>query len=45
VREAINIPGSEDEAAAKLKRILPQLVLRMTGGPRSLASFGVVTPQ
>lgn len=45
MREAIKIPRSEDEAAAKLKRVLPKLVLMMAGGPRSLASDCVVTAQ
>jgi hypothetical protein len=45
VRESIYVSWAEDEAAAELERILPQLVLRMAGGPRSLAGFRVVTAQ
>ena len=43
MREAVDISGSEDKTSPKLKRILPQLVLRMPCRSRALSRFGVVT--
>jgi hypothetical protein len=42
VREAIDIPRREDEAAAKLKGIRAKFVLLMTGRPRALAVFEII---
>ena len=42
MREAVDISGSEDKTSPKLKRILPQLVLRMPCRSRALSRFGVV---
>jgi len=42
VGEAIDIPGAEDEAAAKLKRIQPQFVLTMAGGAGAIAALEII---
>jgi len=42
VHEAVNVAGSEDEAAAELQRIFAQLVLAVAAGFGALAGFEVV---
>lgn len=39
VRETIYVAWSKDETSSQLKRILPQLVLRMTSGPGPRSRF------
>jgi hypothetical protein len=45
VRKPIHISRPENEAAAKLKRILTQLVLVMARGSRSRSRYGILAPQ
>lgn len=45
VRESIHVPRPKDEAGAKLKRVLAQLVLRMPGSACSLARDCIVASQ
>jgi hypothetical protein len=45
VRESVHISRPEDEAAAKLKRILPQLVLMMAGSSGTFSRYGVFASQ
>jgi hypothetical protein len=42
---AVHIAWPENEAAAKLKRILTQLVLVMARGSRSRSRYGILAPQ
>lgn len=39
----VNVPGTENEAPAELKRVRTQLMLSMTGGLRARPGLGVVT--
>lgn len=43
VSKAVNIPGTEDKAAAELKGVFTQLVLAMSGGFGALPGCGVVS--
>jgi hypothetical protein len=45
VREPVHISRSEHEAAAELKRILPQLMLMMAAGSGALSRYGVFASQ
>lgn len=45
MRESIHVPRPKDEAGAKLKRVLAQLVLRMPGSACSLARYRIVASQ
>lgn len=45
VGESIHVPRPKDEAGAKLKRVLAQLVLRMPGSACSLARYRIVASQ
>jgi hypothetical protein len=45
VRESIHVSGPEDEAGAKLERVLAEFVLRMAGSTCSLPRFRIVAAQ
>ena len=45
MRESIDVSGAEDKAAAKLKRVLPQLVLAMAPSARPVSALRVIAPK